>query len=187
MKVGSIAINPKREEVQGQKAWPSLDAIDEPIDLAVVATPATSIPGIVEACGEQGIKMMLILSAGFRETGPEGRRLEDRVIAADPALRHSPDGTQLSRHHPAGHRAQYYIRLQQCAARQPGFCLAIRRHLHGDPRLGGNERHRFLGGGFNAESPPTWISATTWISWFQIRRPRLSCCTSKVSRMPGVS
>jgi len=75
-----FAINPRREEVQGQKAWPSLDAIDEKIDLAVVATPATSIPGIVEACGEQGIKMMLILSAGFREIGPEGRRLEDRVV-----------------------------------------------------------------------------------------------------------
>ncbi len=74
------AINPKRDEVQGQKAWPSLEAIDEPIDLAVVATPASSIPAIVEACGEQGIKMMLILSAGFRETGAQGRRLEDRVI-----------------------------------------------------------------------------------------------------------
>jgi len=73
------AINPKRDEVQGQKAFPSLDDIDETVDLAVVATPAGSIPGIVEACGERGVKMMLILSAGFRETGAEGRRLEDRV------------------------------------------------------------------------------------------------------------
>ena len=53
--------------------------IDAAIDLAVVATPAASIPSIVEACGERGIGMMLILSAGFRETGPEGRKLEDRV------------------------------------------------------------------------------------------------------------
>jgi len=73
------AINPKRDEVQGQKAFSSLDEIDEIVDLAVVATPAHSIPGIVEDCGERGIKMMLILSAGFRETGVEGRRLEDRV------------------------------------------------------------------------------------------------------------
>ncbi|MDH3428821.1 MAG: bifunctional acetate--CoA ligase family protein/GNAT family N-acetyltransferase [Gammaproteobacteria bacterium] len=73
------AINPKRDEVQGQKAFPSLEEIDEVVDLAVVATPAASIPGIVEACGERGVKMMLILSAGFRETGTEGRRLEDRV------------------------------------------------------------------------------------------------------------
>jgi len=73
------AINPKRDEVQGQKAYSSLEEIDKPVDLAVVATPAKSIPGIVEACGERGIKMMLILSAGFRETGAEGRRLEDKV------------------------------------------------------------------------------------------------------------
>ena len=74
-----FAINPKRDEVQGQKAYSSLEEIGEAIDLAVVATPAKSIPGIVEECGEHGIKMMLILSAGFRETGAEGRRLEDRV------------------------------------------------------------------------------------------------------------
>jgi acetyltransferase len=73
------AINPKRDVVQGEKAFPSLDEIDELVDLVVVATPAKSIPAIVEACGERGIKMMLILSAGFRETGAEGRRLEDRV------------------------------------------------------------------------------------------------------------
>ncbi len=73
------AINPNRDEVQGERAFSSLDDIEETVDLAVVATPARSIPGIVEACGERGVKMMLILSAGFRETGPEGRRLEDRV------------------------------------------------------------------------------------------------------------
>ena len=74
-----FAINPKREEVQGQKAFSSLQEIDELVDLVVVATPARSIPGIVEECGARGIKMMLILSAGFRETGTEGRRLEDEV------------------------------------------------------------------------------------------------------------
>jgi acetyltransferase len=73
------AINPKRDEVQKEKAFSSLDDIEETVDLAVVATPASSIPGIVEACGERGVKMMLVLSAGFRETGAEGRRLEDRV------------------------------------------------------------------------------------------------------------
>ena len=73
------AINPARAEVQGQPAFKSLDAINEDIDLAVVATPATTIPAIVEACGVRGIRMMLILSAGFRETGAKGRQLEDRV------------------------------------------------------------------------------------------------------------
>ncbi len=80
------AINPKHETVQGEQAFLSLAEIGETVDLAVVATPASTIPGIVEACGEHGIKMMLILSAGFRETGEAGRRLEDRV--ANLAKRH---------------------------------------------------------------------------------------------------
>jgi len=73
------AINPKHDTVQGEKAFKSLDEVGGTVDLAVVATPAGTIPGIVEACGEQGIKMMLILSAGFREIGEEGKRLEDHV------------------------------------------------------------------------------------------------------------
>ncbi len=73
------AINPKRETVQGQKAYNTLDEIDEDIDLAVVATPARTVPGIVEQCGVYGIKSMIILSAGFREIGEQGRALEDKV------------------------------------------------------------------------------------------------------------
>lgn len=74
-----FAINPKHKVVQGEKAFKSLSEVGESVDLAVVATPASTIPAIVDACGEHGIKMMLILSAGFRETGVEGRKLEDRV------------------------------------------------------------------------------------------------------------
>lgn len=74
------AINPKRETVQGQPAYADLAAIGKPVDMAVVATPSKSIPAIVEACGEHGIKAMIILSAGFREVGAAGRRLEDRVL-----------------------------------------------------------------------------------------------------------
>jgi acetyltransferase len=72
-------INPMRDSVQGEKAWASLDDLHEPVDLAVVATPAATIPAIVEACGQHGVRMMLILSAGFRETGPQGLRLEEQV------------------------------------------------------------------------------------------------------------
>ena len=74
-----FAINPKHEKVQGEKAYASLSDIGEQIDLAVVATPASTIPAIVEACGEHNIKMMLILSAGFREIGEEGKKLEKKV------------------------------------------------------------------------------------------------------------
>lgn len=73
-------INPKHQEIQGQPAFSSLSQVKEPVDLAVVATPARTIPAITEACGEHGVKVMLILSAGFRESGDEGRRLEDQVM-----------------------------------------------------------------------------------------------------------
>ncbi|MES9968749.1 MAG: bifunctional acetate--CoA ligase family protein/GNAT family N-acetyltransferase [Candidatus Thiodiazotropha sp.] len=73
-------INPKHEKVQGKKAYKSIDAINKPVELAVVATPAKTIPAIVQACGEHGVKTMIILSAGFRETGVTGRRLEDKVV-----------------------------------------------------------------------------------------------------------
>ncbi len=79
-------VNPKRDEVQGRKAYASLADIHDPVDLAVVATPAATIPAIVEACGEHGVGMMLILSAGFRETGPQGLRLEQQVTSL--AARH---------------------------------------------------------------------------------------------------
>ncbi|MES9812346.1 MAG: GNAT family N-acetyltransferase [Candidatus Thiodiazotropha sp.] len=73
-------INLKHDKVQGIKAYKSIEAISRPVELAVVATPAKTIPAIVQACGEHGVKTMIILSAGFRESGTAGRRLEDRIV-----------------------------------------------------------------------------------------------------------
>ncbi len=73
-------INPKREEVQGHKAYPDLKSIGQPIDLAVITTPAASVPGIIEACGNYGIRSAVIVSAGFREVGPQGLKLEQAVL-----------------------------------------------------------------------------------------------------------
>ncbi|MEL0585220.1 MAG: bifunctional acetate--CoA ligase family protein/GNAT family N-acetyltransferase [Candidatus Thiodiazotropha sp. (ex. Lucinoma kazani)] len=73
-------INPKHDKVQGQKAYKTIEATGKLVELAVVATPAKTIPAIVEACGQHGVKTMIILSAGFRESGPAGRRLEDRIV-----------------------------------------------------------------------------------------------------------
>jgi acetyltransferase len=74
------AVNPAHDEIQGRKAYPDLESIDRPIDLAVVATPAKTVPSIVEECGKHGIKAMIILSAGFREVGGPGRALERKVV-----------------------------------------------------------------------------------------------------------
>jgi len=73
-------INPKHQEVQGHRAYASLEALGKPVDLAVITTPAATVPGIIEACGEHGVKAAVILSAGFREVGSEGQRLEQAVV-----------------------------------------------------------------------------------------------------------
>ena len=75
-------VNPTRPAILGVKAYPSIAAIGEPVDLAVIVTPAKTAPGLVEECGEAGIKGVIIISAGFKEVGPEGVELERQVLAA---------------------------------------------------------------------------------------------------------
>jgi len=79
-------INPKRDEVQGVRAYARLEQIEGPVDLAVIATPSATVPGIIEDCGRRGVKAAVILTAGFGETGPEGVALQHEVEAA--AQRH---------------------------------------------------------------------------------------------------
>jgi acetyltransferase len=79
-------VNPTRPAILGVKAYPSIGAIGEPIDLAVIVTPARTAPGLVEECGEAGVRGVIIISAGFKEVGPEGVELERQVLAA--ARRH---------------------------------------------------------------------------------------------------
>ncbi|NRD50580.1 MULTISPECIES: bifunctional acetate--CoA ligase family protein/GNAT family N-acetyltransferase [Corallococcus] len=73
-------VNPQRPNVLGIKAWPSLRALPEPVDLAVIVTPAKSVPAIIRECAEVGVKGAIIISAGFKETGPEGAKLEQEVL-----------------------------------------------------------------------------------------------------------
>lgn len=73
-------INPKHEEIQGHKAYASLFQVAETVELAVIATPAQTVPDIIEACGKHGIKAAVIITAGFAESGPAGRALEHAVL-----------------------------------------------------------------------------------------------------------
>ncbi|WP_205507496.1 bifunctional acetate--CoA ligase family protein/GNAT family N-acetyltransferase [Myxococcus vastator] len=73
-------INPKRPNVLGIKAWPSLGALPERVDLAIVVTPAQAVPGVIQECAVLGIRGAIILSAGFKEIGAEGERLEREIL-----------------------------------------------------------------------------------------------------------
>jgi acetyltransferase len=71
-------VNPNYPEIEGLACYPSIDAIPGPVDLAIVIVPAQMIPAILEACARKGTRRVIIESAGFSETGPEGRALQAR-------------------------------------------------------------------------------------------------------------
>src|SRR5512141_1421376 len=73
-------VNPKRASILGIKAYPSLSDVPEVVDLIVVVTPAKSIPGIIKEAVDLGVKSAIIISAGFKETGPEGAELERQIL-----------------------------------------------------------------------------------------------------------
>src|SRR5215217_2223203 len=73
-------VNARRQNVLGIKAYPSVSEIPERVDLAVIASPAPTVPEIIRECVECGVRGAIIISAGFRETGPEGAELERQVL-----------------------------------------------------------------------------------------------------------
>jgi acetyltransferase len=73
-------VNTHQTEVLGLKAYETVEQVSEPIDLAVIATPAKTTPDIVEQCGKVGIKGIVIISGGFKEIGPEGKVLEGKIL-----------------------------------------------------------------------------------------------------------
>ena len=68
--------------VCGQVAYPDLRDVPGQVDLAVIATPAATVPGIVRSAASQGVAAVVVLSAGFAETGDDGARLQDEAVAA---------------------------------------------------------------------------------------------------------
>jgi acetyltransferase len=78
---GSVfPINPKRNEILGVKAFPAIAAVPGRVDLAVVATPASTVPGVIEECGKAGVRAAIVISAGFKEAGAAGAELERQVL-----------------------------------------------------------------------------------------------------------
>jgi acetyltransferase len=80
---GLYPINPKADAILGYRAYPELSALPETPDLAVIVIPYQHVPKAMTACGEAGIRAVVVISAGFREVGMEGmeRELEVKAIA----------------------------------------------------------------------------------------------------------
>jgi acetate---CoA ligase (ADP-forming) len=81
VKVGQVyPINPKADEILGQKAYPSVNDVPGPIDLAVIVIPYPHVPDALRQCGEKKIPAAIIITAGFREAGMEGLERENELL-----------------------------------------------------------------------------------------------------------
>ena len=72
-------INPNYQTIMGLKCFPSITQVPAHVDLAIIATPARTVPALVDECGQSGVEGIVILSAGFREVGGEGAKLEEEI------------------------------------------------------------------------------------------------------------
>ena len=73
-------VNPKEKRILGLKCHPSVSAIEDPVDIALITTPAATIPAILEDCGRKGVHGAVIIAGGFSELGLEGRALETQMV-----------------------------------------------------------------------------------------------------------
>jgi len=74
-------VNLKARAICGVHAYPSITDVPDEIDLALVIVPAGGVPNVLEECGRKGVRGVVVVSAGFREVGPEGAALEERAVA----------------------------------------------------------------------------------------------------------
>lgn len=75
-----ILINPARQEIGGDRAWPDLRSAPPGIDHAFIMVPATAVPGIIGDCASAGVRAATIFTAGFAETGDAGREIQQRMV-----------------------------------------------------------------------------------------------------------
>ena len=73
-------VNPFRHTIQGLISYPKVSQVPEKVDLAVIATPARTVPSIVEECGASGVSGVVIVSAGFKEAGQQGSNFETQIL-----------------------------------------------------------------------------------------------------------
>ena len=73
-------VSMRKPEIFGVKTYQTVGQIPETIDMAIIATPPKVVPDVVEQCGKAGVKGVVIVSGGFKETGAEGKALESKIL-----------------------------------------------------------------------------------------------------------
>ena len=75
------AVNPKRDEILGLRCYSNIASVPEKVDLAVIVTPAPAVPAVIGECVDAGVRSAVVISAGFKERGEEGTKLEQQIQA----------------------------------------------------------------------------------------------------------
>jgi acetyl coenzyme A synthetase (ADP forming)-like protein len=75
-----FAVNPSADEIEGVRCFPTLAAIPQPVELAVIAVPADRVEAVVDDCVDKNVRAIVVITAGFGETGDEGRIREQRLV-----------------------------------------------------------------------------------------------------------
>ena len=73
-------VNPRGGEILGLKVYPSIKDIPDEVDLALLTVPRKAVPGILRDCAEKGVKGVVVYSGGFSESGPEGKKFEEKIV-----------------------------------------------------------------------------------------------------------
>jgi acetyltransferase len=77
-----VPVTASADSVAGRKAYPTLAAVDGDLDLAVVVVPAPAVPAVIRDAAAKGVRAAVVITGGFAETGPDGARLQDELLAA---------------------------------------------------------------------------------------------------------
>src|SRR5688500_17159981 len=75
-------VNPKYSEFEGMRCYPHVEAIEGDIDVTVIGVPAAGVVPVIEQCARKRVPFAVVLSGGFRESGPEGIARQERMLAA---------------------------------------------------------------------------------------------------------
>ena len=73
-------VNPKADEILGARCYPNIAAVPDPVEMAILVVAAPQVTATAEACGQRGIKSLVVISGGFREVGPEGMAREQAML-----------------------------------------------------------------------------------------------------------
>ena len=76
-------VNPKEKSILGLRCYPQVSAIEGDVDIALITTPAKTLPAVLDDCGRKGVKGAVIIAGGFGELGSAGKKLEDDVTSTE--------------------------------------------------------------------------------------------------------